>query len=271
VQSVSAALQEDLGQGDIHATLFPATQISTAGIICREHAILCGCQWVEETFRQLSPDIQLQWFVKDGDTVQPNQTLVNINGPTALLLSGERTALNFLQTLMGTATLSAQYHARLSQTNTRLLDTRKTIPGLRLAQKYAVAIAGGVNHRIGLWDAFLIKENHIAAAGGIRKAVALARHSSPDTFLEIEVETLVELDEVLPLNVDRVLLDNFSIDELHQAVQRRAAVSSTCDFEASGNVTLDTIKDIANTGVDYVSIGALTKHVNAVDLSFRIV
>lgn len=272
-KNVAAALTEDLAQGDIHTFLYEATQTSQAQVISRENAIMCGTAWVNSTFRQISDDVGIQWHVQDGDTITPNQVLFDIQGPTAALLSGERTALNFLQLLMGTATQCASLQTIIAHTKTHILDTRKTIPGLRLAQKYAIACAGGANHRIGLWDAFLIKENHILAAGGIQEAVHKARHASPKTFLEVEVETLDELESALNAQVDRILLDNFSLEQLKAAVTRRDAKAQhlQCDLEASGNVNAGTIASIAETGVDYISVGAITKNVLAADLSFRII
>lgn len=270
VENVSAALAEDLGQGDIHEQLYPQNQISKAKVIAREPAVMCGQRWVDQVFRQLSDQVTIQWFKQDGDQVTANDTLFTLEGPTAALLSGERTALNFLQTLMGTATVTAQYQKLLQGTQCQILDTRKTIPGLRLAQKYAVSVGGGVNHRIGLWDAFLIKENHILAAGSIQAAVAKARAFDQKIFIEVEVENLQELQQALAAQVDRVLLDNFSIEELRSAIALRQQLQSTCDFEASGNVTAAAVREIADTGVNYISTGALTKHVQAIDLSFRL-
>ena len=272
-KNVAAALTEDLAQGDIHTFLYESTQISSAQVISRENAIMCGMAWVNSTFRHISDDIRIKWHVKDGDAITPNQILFDIEGPTAALLSGERTALNFLQLLMGTASQCSALQKMIAHTKTHILDTRKTIPGLRLAQKYAIACAGGSNHRIGLWDAFLIKENHIIAAGGIQNAVLKAQQASPKTFLEVEVETLGELESALEAQVDRVLLDNFSLEQLKAAVALRdnKAQDLQCDLEASGNVNADTIAAIAETGVDYISVGAITKNVLATDLSFRII
>lgn len=270
-QNVSTALEEDLAQGDIHDVLYDAEQVSSAQVITREDAIMCGQPWVLETFAQLSPLVSIEWFAKDGEQVSANQPLFKITGPTGALLSGERTALNFMQCLMATATQCAALAAHLRGTPTQILDTRKTLPGLRLAQKYAVTMGGGVNHRIGLWDAFLLKENHIAASGGIPQAIELARQHHPNRFLEVEVETLAELQQALEAKVDRVLLDNFTNDMLKESIEIRKACGSACDLEASGNVTEDTVRDIALTGVDFISVGGITKHIQAVDLSFRII
>lgn len=270
--NVCTALAEDLGQGDIHVALYDANQHSTAQVICRDQAIMCGSEWVTSTFRQISKEVQLHWHVQDGDPITSNQALFDIHGPTTALLSGERTALNFLQLLMGTATQCSNLQNLIAHTSTKILDTRKTVPGLRLAQKYAIACAGGANHRIGLWDAFLIKENHILAAGGIENAVQKARKAAPATFIEVEVETLTELEIALKAQVDRILLDNFNLEQLTAAVQMRNSLSAElqCDLEASGNVDHTNIVAIASTGVDYISIGAITKHIQAIDLSFRI-
>jgi nicotinate-nucleotide pyrophosphorylase (carboxylating) len=219
-------------------------------------------------FRQLDPNVQLQWLVEDGDKVEPDQLLLRLQGPARSLLSGERTALNFLQTLSGTATLSHTYAQRVAGTPVRLLDTRKTIPGLRLAQKYAVSCGGCHNHRLGLFDAFLIKENHIIACGGIEQAIETARHNHPDKPVEIEVETEVELEQALRAGADIVMLDNFSPERMRAAVKQAAGRAK---LEASGNITDETLLQFANTGVDYISIGALTKHCQAVDLSMRMV
>lgn len=270
-QNVSAALEEDLAQGDIHDVLYDAHKIETARVISREAAIMCGQAWVNATFAQISSKVIIDWLVQDGDKVMPNQTLFEIKGPASALLSGERTALNFMQCLMGTANQAAHLLTRLEGTGTQILDTRKTIPGLRLAQKYAIATAGAQNHRIGLWDAFLLKENHIAASGGITEAVTKARAHYPGKFLEVEVETIDELKEAMAAEVDRVLLDNFSLPMLRDSIQLRQKLQYAGDFEASGNVTANTIRDIALTGVDYISVGAITKHIQAVDLSFRLV
>lgn len=271
-RSVSHALAEDLGylplqQGDITASLIPAAQQATATIITREDCVICGVGWVEEVFQQLSDQVVLQWHVKDGDVVKANSLLVEISGPARILLTGERTALNFLQTLSGTATTTARYVALLEGSKTRLLDTRKTLPGLRLAQKYAVSCGGGKNHRIGLYDAFLIKENHIAAAGGIANAVHTARQNFPGKPVEVEVEDLTELAQALDAGADIIMLDNFHIADIQQAVQLN---QGRAKLEVSGNITSDALKALSSTGVDFISSGALTKNVQAIDLSMRL-
>ncbi len=271
-RGVSHALAEDLGylplqQGDITASLIPAAQQATATIITREDCVICGVGWVEEVFQQLSDQVVLQWHVKDGDVVKANSLLVEISGPARILLTGERTALNFLQTLSGTATTTARYVALLEGSQTRLLDTRKTLPGMRLAQKYAVSCGGGKNHRIGLYDAFLIKENHIAAAGGIANAVHTARQNFPGKPVEVEVEDLTELAQALEAGADIIMLDNFHIADIQQAVQLN---QGRAKLEVSGNITSDALKALSSTGVDFISSGALTKNVQAIDLSMRL-
>nr|WP_306523972.1 carboxylating nicotinate-nucleotide diphosphorylase [Rheinheimera sp.] len=271
-RGVSHALAEDLGylplaQGDITASLIPETQQATATIITREDCVICGVDWVEEVFQQLSDQVVIQWFVKDGDAVNANTLLCEISGPARVLLTGERTALNFLQTLSGTATTTAKYVALLGNSKTRLLDTRKTLPGLRLAQKYAVTCGGGKNHRIGLYDAFLIKENHIAAAGSIANAVQTARQNFPGKAVEVEVEDLTELEQALKAGADIIMLDNFHIADIQQAV---ALNKGQAKLEVSGNITSEALKALGATGVDYISSGALTKNVQAVDLSMRL-
>jgi len=271
-RGVSHALAEDLGylpiaQGDITASLIPSSQQATATVITREDCVVCGTAWVDEVFAQLSDQVVINWLVSDSDAVIANTVLCEISGPAAILLTGERTALNFLQTLSGTATTTARYVALLAGSKTRLLDTRKTLPGMRLAQKYAVACGGGKNHRMGLYDAFLIKENHIAAAGGIGKAVATARQNFPGKPVEVEVENLDELKQALTAGADIIMLDNFATPEIRQAVllnQGRAKL------EVSGNITSERLGELAATGVDFISSGALTKHVQAIDLSMRL-
>lgn len=265
-ESVHIALSEDIGTGDVTARLIPEDDFSLASVITREDAIVCGIDWFEEVFAQLDPQIFIEWEVDDGDRVEAGQQLCSLSGSTRALLSGERTALNFLQTLSATATLSAQYAEAVAGTGVRVLDTRKTIPGLRLAQKYAVSCGGCHNHRIGLYDAILIKENHILAAGGIAQAVESARFNSPELMVEVEVENLQELEQALQARAERALLDNFSIELLQQAVQLN---NGQIELEASGNVSLDTIRAIAETGVDFISSGALTKDIKALDLSMR--
>lgn len=271
--SVKLALSEDLNglDGvDITAELIPENTHASATLICREHAVICGIPWVTQTFQKLDKTLKLEWHIKEGEEVTPDQCLLTIFGNARSILTGERTAMNFLQTLSGTATITAEYAKQLKGTECQLLDTRKTIPGLRLAQKYAVKIGGGENHRIGLFDAFLIKENHIATAGGIAEAVQKARSNHPDIKLEVEVETQEELTQALDAGVDVVMLDNFNLEQMAQAVKLNASHSTPAKLEASGDVTLERLKAIASTGVDYISVGALTKHVRAVDLSLRV-
>ena len=265
--NVRAALAEDIGSGDITAALIPAANHATARVITREDGVLCGTAWVDEVFAQLDPRVTIEWQMADGDRIAGGDTLFEIDGPARSLLTGERTALNFLQLLSGTATICQHYAALVSGTGVRLLDTRKTIPGLRIAQKYAVSCGGCHNHRIGLFDAFLIKENHISACGGIAAAVAAARSHAPDKPVEVEVESLAELRQALAAGCDRVMLDNFSRDQLVDAV---ALNNHQAELEASGNVTEKTLRAIAETGVDYISIGALTKDCKALDLSMRL-
>ncbi|MEL4887520.1 carboxylating nicotinate-nucleotide diphosphorylase [Pectobacterium betavasculorum] len=271
--SVQLALREDLGgivdaNQDITALLLPDNETVSARIITREAGIFCGTRWLEEVFSQLGNTTTIVWHVADGETITPNQTLCDITGPAKQLLTGERTALNFLQTLSGVATETSRYVAMLQGTRTRLLDTRKTLPGLRTALKYAVSCGGGDNHRLGLSDAFLIKENHIIAAGSIKNAVEKAQSLRSDVPVEVEVESLDELQQALDAGADIIMLDNFSLDSIREAVgltQGRALL------EISGNVTLDTLRGYAETGVDYISVGALTKHVQALDLSMRFI
>ena len=264
--SVHTALTEDIGHGDITSLMIPEDAVSLANVITREDAIICGIDWFEEVFNQLDANVFIDWEVNDGDRVEVNQHLCSLSGPTRALLTGERTALNFLQTLSGTSTLTRRYVDMIKNTQVKLLDTRKTIPGLRLAQKYAVACGGGENHRIGLFDAILIKENHILAAGGINKAVAAARFNNPDMPVEIEVENIDQLKQAIAAHVERVLLDNFTPFLLRQAVK---LTDKKLQLEASGGVNLETLLSIAQTGVDFISCGSLTKDVKAIDLSMR--
>lgn len=266
--TVSHALAEDIGSGDITANLIPATVVSKAHIITRENAILSGQAWVNEVFKQIDPTVTVSWKAADGDKLQADQILFELEGPARSLLTGERPALNFLQLLSGTATICSRYAKLVEGTGVKLLDTRKTIPGLRNAQKYAVTCGGGFNHRIGLYDAFLIKENHIAACGGIDKAIATAKSNAPGKPVEVEAETLNELSQALSAGADIVMLDNFDLDMMREAV---AMASGKAKLEASGDITNDNIRVVAETGVDYISIGALTKHCVAVDLSMRFV
>lgn len=278
-RAVRAALLEDLGDAlttldqpdasaDITAQLIPADRISSARVITREAGVFCGQPWVDEVFTQLGGEVKVEWLVQDGERLSPNQELFRLHGPARLLLTGERNALNFVQTLSGVATLTARYVAELEETGCRLLDTRKTIPGLRSAQKYAVTCGGGKNHRIGLFDAYLIKENHILACGGIAGAIHEARRLNPDKPVEVEVESLTELEQALTAGADIVMLDNFDLVMMREAV---AINQGRAKLEASGNVTLETLAEFATTGVDYISVGALTKHVRALDLSMRFI
>ena len=266
-QLVSQALREDVGDGDVTAALVPQDASASAIIITRECGVFCGQAFATATFTALDPDCSIRWSVDDGQMLEAGMTLCTITGKAQALLTAERTALNFLQLLSGTASTARQYAERVAHTSVKLLDTRKTIPGLRLAQKYAVSCGGCHNHRIGLFDAFLIKENHIAACGGIAEAVLAARQSSPGTPIEIEVENLGELDQALSAGADRVMLDNFELDTLREAVRITAG---RAELEASGNVNEATLVPLAETGVDLISIGALTKHVRALDLSMRV-
>lgn len=265
--SAARLLAEDVGPGDITAQLIPERQWATAQVISREAAVLCGVAWVDELFRRLDARVKLTWHAADGDALAADSVFLELEGPARSLLTGERAALNLLQTLSGTATRARYYTERVADTGVRLLDTRKTLPGLRLAQKYAVTCGGGYNHRIGLYDAFLIKENHIAACGGIAAAVKEARKIARDLPVEVEVETLDELAQALEAQADVVMLDNFSLDDLREAVR---LTDQRATLEASGNVNETTLEEIAATGVDCISIGALTKDVRAVDLSMRV-
>ncbi len=267
-EQVRVALAEDLGSGDRTAALIPEAACSEVQVVCREQAVLCGLPWFNEVFRQLDDDVRVDWSGADGDPVAPGRVLCRMHGKTRALLSGERTALNYLQTLSGTATLARQYADAVMGTGVRILDTRKTLPGLRLQQKYAVACGGCANHRIGLYDAVLIKENHIIAAGSIALAMQAARAAAPDMEVEIEVENLDELAQALAAGAGRVLLDNFGLESLRQAV---ALNRGRARLEASGGVDLQHIRGIAETGVDDISVGALTKDVRAIDLSMRFV
>ncbi|GLX81622.1 carboxylating nicotinate-nucleotide diphosphorylase [Thalassotalea eurytherma] len=273
--TVTWALKEDLGgsvdaNADITACLIPQDSQTNAKVITREDCIICGVDWVNEVFKQLDKSIgtttEITWYVNDGEAVKANTTLFELTGNARLILTGERTALNFLQTLSGTATLVSEYVEQLSGSNTKLLDTRKTLPGLRSAQKYAVKCGGGVNHRIGLFDAFLIKENHIAACGGIDNAVATAKNNHPAKKVEVEVESLDELSQALNAGADIIMLDNFTPSMIEEAV---SLTRGKAQLEVSGNMTLEKLKTYTQAGVDFVSVGALTKHVTAIDLSMR--
>lgn len=282
-KTISWALCEDLGavdytmpqaSQDITAMLIPENEQAVATVITREDCIVCGVAWVNEVFKQLDASLdrtteqatKITWFVNDGESVAANSTLFELEGDARTLLTGERVALNFLQTLSGTATLTSQYVKELAGSDTKLLDTRKTLPGLRSAQKYAVLCGGGVNHRIGLFDAFLIKENHIAACGGISQAVTTAKSNHSDKTVEVEVESLNELEQALNAGADIIMLDNFTPEMIEQAVK---ATRGKAKLEVSGNMTIEILQEYAKAGVDYISSGALTKHVNAIDLSMR--
>lgn len=278
-RAVRAALLEDLGQAltsldkpdasaDITAQLIPADRIASARVITREAGVFCGQPWVDEVFAQLGGEVKVEWKVQDGEQLSPNQELFRLHGSARVLLTGERNALNFVQTLSGVATLTARYVAELAGTDCRLLDTRKTLPGLRTAQKYAVTCGGGKNHRIGLFDAYLIKENHILACGGISEAITEARRLNPGKPVEVEVESLAELAQALLAGADIAMLDNFDVPMMREAVTLN---QGRAKLEVSGNVTLDTLAEYAATGVDFISVGALTKHVRALDLSMRFV
>lgn len=270
---VQLALAEDIGTGDVHEALVDSDQFQSAHVVTRSSGILCGQHWVEETCRQASAHVQVTWNRKDGDPIVPNEAIVKLYGPCAVLLRIERTLLNFLQLLSGTATRVNEFASLIKHTKVRILDTRKTIPGLRWAQKYAVKIGGGDNHRFGLYDAFLIKENHIIAAGSISLALARARAANPLLFLEIEVETLSELETALAGRPNRIMLDNFSIDDMRKAVllvkQFDRAENTTTQLEASGQINRTNIIEVAETGVNFVSLGTLTKDVQALDFSLR--
>ena len=264
--TVALALAEDVGAGDLTAALIPEDARAEATVISRETAVLCGAAWFDAVFRQLDPRVAIDWQAADGDRIEPNQVLCTLRGPVRPLLTGERTALNFLQMLSGTATLARRFADTVAGTGATILDTRKTLPGLRLAQKYAVRCGGCQNHRIGLFDAVLIKENHIMAAGSITNAIAAARRLHPGVTVEVEVENLAELEEALAAGPDIVMLDNFDLVAMAEAVR---IAGGRVKLEASGNVSFDTVRQIAETGVDYISIGGLTKDVRAVDLSMR--
>ena len=271
--SVANALAEDIGSGDLTALLVDADEVVGATIIAREATILCGQAWVDEVFAQLDASVIVDWYVGDRQSAEADDVICKLVGPARALLSGERTALNFLQTLSSTATKTAQYVQAIEGLKTRILDTRKTIPGLRLAQKYAVTCGGGMNHRTGLFDAILIKENHIKSAGSITAALQSAQNLDADVLIQVEVESHEELLEALDAGAARVLLDNFSISDLQQAVKTNESYGyMAAELEASGNITLDSIREVAQTGVDYISTGAITKNVDAIDFSmlFRI-
>jgi nicotinate-nucleotide pyrophosphorylase (carboxylating) len=269
---VAAAVAEDIGSGDLTASLIDSTARATAHVVAREPATLCGCAWFDETFRQIDPAVKVTWRARDSERLAADSVVCEITGAARSIVTGERTALNFLQTLSGTATATRVFADLLAGTTTRVLDTRKTLPGLRYAQKYAVRCGGGENHRIGLFDAILIKENHIAAVGSLRGAVREAKRLSPRVPLEVEVENLAELSEALESEADRIMLDDFTLADMRRAVAlSNAHGGPRKELEASGNVTTETLRAIASTGVDFISIGALTKHLRAVDFSLRFV
>ena len=267
-QQVSRALAEDIGAGDLTAALIPADRVGRAAVITRESAVVCGIPYVEASFGQIDTRVRLQWHIAEGDSVAAGQRLLTVEGPARALLTGERTALNFLQLLSGTATAAHSYAALLQGTKCLLLDTRKTIPGLRSAQKYAVRVGGGHNHRMGLFDGILIKENHIVAAGSIRDAVTAAKRG-PQVPVEVEVENLSELRQAIDAGADIAMLDEFSLPAMREAVAVNARAARPLKLEASGGITAATICEIAETGVDFISVGSITKHVRAVDLSMR--
>ncbi|RVU84233.1 carboxylating nicotinate-nucleotide diphosphorylase [Leucothrix sargassi] len=264
--SVEQALLEDVGSGDVTADLIAKDSESEATVICREDAVLSGAAWFDEVFKQVDSDIRIQWHFKDGDHVPADSILCTLNGSSRSLLTGERTALNFVQTLSATATATNEFVKRIEGTKAKVLDTRKTLPGLRLAQKYAVTCGGGANHRVGLYDMILIKENHIMAAGSISQAVANARKLHPSVKIEVETETLAEFEEACAADADIIMLDDFDLATMRKAVENNP---KGIPLEASGNVNLDTISEIAKTGVDRISIGGITKSVQAIDLSMR--
>jgi len=264
--NIQQALQEDIGEADITALLTPEDELATATIISREDMVLAGQPWVNALIQQYDPSVQIEWLKQDGDLVAANEAFLKLAGSARSLLTVERPALNFVQTLSAVATKTALYVKELDGLNTKLLDTRKTLPGLRIAQKYAVTVGGGQNHRLGLFDAFLIKENHIMAAGGITQAIAKAHQIAPGKPVEVEVETWDELNQALDAQADIVMLDNFSQQQMIDAVKH---VAGRCKLEASGNITIANLREVASTGVDYISMGALTKDVKAVDLSMR--
>jgi nicotinate-nucleotide pyrophosphorylase (carboxylating) len=269
-RQVEAALREDLGSGDVTAGLVPAAQRVRGSVVSREEAVLCGRAWADETFRQLDNKVQLTWHAADGERVAAQQVIFSIAGPARPVLTGERTALNFLQLLSATATAARRFVDAVAGTGCQILDTRKTLPGLRTAQKYAVRCGGARNHRMGLYDQVLIKENHIAAAGSLTGAIEAARHSAAGVTVEVEVETLGELQEALSARADIVLLDEFTLEDMRAAVALNRAQGAAAKLEVSGSVSLDAVRAIAETGVDFISVGAITKNVRAIDLSMRL-
>lgn len=269
VDNVSRALAEDIGAGDLTAGLIPVRQTAVAQVFCREAAIICGRPWVNEVFYQIDKHLSIEWTCDEGDRVEPDTLIFTVSGNAAHILTAERTALNFLQTLSGTATQTAQYITLMGDSKTKLLDTRKTLPGLRLAQKYAVACGGGTNHRIGLYDAILIKENHIMSAGSITQAIQTAQKMHPSITIEVETENLMELQEALDAKADIIMLDNFSLEQIHQAVELNKHHATPAKLEVSGNIEHQNLPGLVKTGVNFISTGALTKHVKAIDFSMR--
>ena len=267
---VLAALREDVGSGDVTAQLIPLSQQVQGRVITREDAVLCGTAWVEETFRELDPSVRLTWQAQDGAAVKTGDTLFEIDGRARPVLTGERTALNFLQLLSATATAARRFAAAVEGTGATIIDTRKTLPGLRSAQKYAVRCGGASNHRMGLYDMVLVKENHIAAAGSLTAAVMIARRAAPELKIEVEVESLAELGEAFQAGPDIIMLDEFSLADMRAAVALNRSRGHRIKLEASGSVSLESVRTIAETGVDYISIGAITKNVRAIDLSMRL-
>ena len=265
---VNLALQEDIGDGDITSLLIADNLQAKAHILCREEAILCGIAWVEETYRNIDSRVQIQWNFKDGDSLKKDSQVAEIIGNARAILTGERTALNFLQTLSGTATITKQYTERLKGTSVILLDTRKTLPGMRNAQKYAVRVAGGSNHRKGLYDAYLVKENHIQSCGNISNAISTARKINPNKVLEVEVQNLEQLSEAISAKPDIIMLDNFKLQDIRKAVTINPG---NAKLEVSGNINQESLVNVAKTGVDYISVGALTKHCRAIDFSLLLV
>jgi nicotinate-nucleotide pyrophosphorylase (carboxylating) len=266
IENIKTSFLEDIGSGDITASLIEYDTELNVSLICRETAVLCGSQWFAQAFLQLDPEVEIHWLANEGQLLSANSVVCQLKGNARAILTAERTALNFLQTLSATATVTHHYQSHIADTGCKILDTRKTIPGLRLPQKYAVKCGGGTNHRIGLFDAYLLKENHLAAAGSIPAAVKHARDLHPEVLLEVEVENLDQLRQAVEAKVDRVLLDNFTTDMLREAV---LLAGGMVELEASGNITLENIREIAECGVDYISIGALTKHIQAIDYSLR--
>jgi nicotinate-nucleotide pyrophosphorylase (carboxylating) len=269
-EQVSRALREDVGSGDVTAQLIGAQATARARLVCREAAVICGTGWFDEAFRQLDERVQVHWRVSEGATVAPGAVVCELEGPARAMLTGERTALNFLQLLSGTATITARYAQAVAGSGCQILDTRKTVPGLRSAQKYAVRCGGGSNHRMGLYDRVLVKENHISSAGSIAAAVAQARALWPGLILEVETENLQEVARAIEARCDVIMLDEFSLEDLRRAVELNRAGPRPAQLEASGGVDLARIGDIAATGVDFISVGALTKHVQAIDMSLRL-